>query len=436
MITPSTIVNHSRPFLVNRGKVRDIYDVGHNLLLIHHSDRASSFDKVWCEIPNKGKILNLSSAFWFERTKHIIDNHMISVPSERDMVVKKCKVFPIEFIVRGYITGTTKTSLWTHYEKGEREYCGLKIPNNLNKNQKLKDIIVTPTTKGESDELISFKEIIDKRLMTLEQLNYCYSKATQLYKYGVKLAKGSGLILVDTKYEFGIDEYTKKIILVDEIHTCDSSRYWKDDTYEARFRSGMEPENFDKDLVRRYVSSQCDPYSTKPSDLVIPENIINTVSKVYAEFYNIIANSNPRFLTDINESVEQSVDTYFESDVSKVICVFMNVEGEDNSLKKNFFLRNKKFYTIIREYKLHQDTPSLMTHIESVNKRIARGQKVINLVLGKGREANHLLSIIHDLTDNIIIVNEMELYVDHPSKHKLLYVPFEETHNIMEKLLN
>jgi phosphoribosylaminoimidazole-succinocarboxamide synthase len=201
------------------------------------------------------------------------------------MVVKKCEVFPIEFVVRGYITGTTKTSLWTHYSNGERDYCGIQFPDGLKKNQRLVQPVITPTTKGETDEPISLDEIVSRGIMKHSDLMYCVQKAMELYKYGTQIARGSGLILVDTKYEFGVDPTTGKVMLVDEIHTCDSSRYWKADTYDARFQSSLEPENFDKDLVRSYVKSQCDPYTTKPSEVTIPSHIKDTVRKVYLEFY-------------------------------------------------------------------------------------------------------------------------------------------------------
>lgn len=285
--------------LLRTGKVRDLYDIGKNLMLIRHSDRVSSFDKVWCDIRDKGNILNSSSVWWFDRTKHIVPNHLVYSPENgKDMIVRKCTVFPIEFVVRGYITGSTNTSLWTHYNRGKRTYCGLHFPDGLKKNQRLFKPVITPTTKGDIDEPISAEEIVSREIMTQSEWDYCSQKAMELYKYGQKIAKGSGLILVDTKYEFGRNMKTGEIMLIDEIHTCDSSRFWKLDTYDARFQSGMEPEKFDKDLVRTYVKTQCEPYSTKPSDVTIPQDIKNTVRKAYLEFYNVLTGT----LLELSES--------------------------------------------------------------------------------------------------------------------------------------
>jgi phosphoribosylaminoimidazole-succinocarboxamide synthase len=272
--------------LIKKGKVRDLYDIGENRILVYHSDRVSSFDKIWCDIKGKGSILNCTSAWWFERTKHIIRNHLVhSWDGGRYMVVKKCTVFPIEFVVRGYITGSTQTSLWTHYLNGEREYCGVKFPDGLQKNQKLDQPVITPTTKGDSDIPVSPSDIISSKYMTYDDWNYCSSKALELFEFGQKVSKQAGLILVDTKYEFGKDIDTGEILLIDEIHTCDSSRYWKSETYQNKFQSGLDPDRYDKDLIRTYVKSQCDPYKTNPKDITIPQSVKDTVSEAYNKFY-------------------------------------------------------------------------------------------------------------------------------------------------------
>ena len=188
------------------GKVRDQYDLGGALALIT-TDRQSAFDRVLASIPFKGQVLNLASAWWFEETKHIIDNHIINVADPNVIVAKKCKVFPIEFVVRGFITGSTSTSLWTVYNNGDREYCGNSLPEGLKKNQKLVKNMLTPTTKEEHhDRPISPAEIVSENWMTQEDWDYCSEKAMELFEFGQKKAKENGMILVDTKYEMGRDE--------------------------------------------------------------------------------------------------------------------------------------------------------------------------------------------------------------------------------------
>jgi len=254
------------------GKVRDQYDLGNQVVLIT-TDRQSAFDRVLASIPFKGQVLNLTSAWWFEKTKEIIPNHTINVPDPNVTLAKKCDVFPIEFVVRGYITGSTSTSLWTVYNKGDREYCGNSLPKGLIKNQKLVANMLTPTTKEEHhDRPITPAEIVNENWMTKEDWDYCSNKALELFSFGQKKALEHGLILVDTKYEMGRTE-TGEIVLIDEIHTPDSSRYWIADTYEKQMEKKREPENIDKEFLRLWFMDNCDPYKDKalppaPSDLV------------------------------------------------------------------------------------------------------------------------------------------------------------------------
>ena len=270
--------------LIYQGKVRNIYDMGDDFLLMKTSDRVSSFDRHICTIDGKGELLNKMSQFWFNKTSHIIPNHLLSTKHEFTLV-KRCKPIMIEFVVRGYITGSTSTSLWNHYKNGKREYCGLHLPDNLKKNQKLKNPIITPTTKGKVDKPISRKEIINDYL-TEKQCDFIYEKAMELFCFGQKIAEKVGFILVDTKYEFGIDN-NGNILLIDEVHTCDSSRYWIKDTYEERFQQNLEPEKLDKDCVRDWVKQRCDPY--KDDIPPIDPNIIKKVYDSYSYFYNKIS---------------------------------------------------------------------------------------------------------------------------------------------------
>ena len=268
------------------GKVRDQYDLGKHLALIT-TDRQSAFDRVLASIPFKGQVLNMASAWWFEKTKHIIDNHVINMADPNVIIAKKCKVFPIEFVVRGFITGSTSTSLWTVYNKGDREYCGNILPEGLEKNQRLESNMLTPTTKEEHhDRPIAPSEIVSENWMTQDDWDYCSQKALELFEFGQNKAKENGMILVDTKYEMGKDE-DGNILLIDEIHTPDSSRYWIADTYEDRIKNGEEPQNIDKEFLRLWFVDNCDPYKDK--DLPpAPEELIVELSSRYIYLYETI----------------------------------------------------------------------------------------------------------------------------------------------------
>ncbi len=242
------------PFLGKRiqGKVRDIYFKSGQRILIT-TDRISAFDRVLGYIPYKGQVLNELSSFWFKKTKDIVPNHLIAVPHPNVSLVKNAKPYPVEMIVRGYITGVTTTSIWYWYEKGERSIYGLKFPNGLQKNEKLRKPVLTPTTKAEKgahDEKLTHDEIIKKKLVSAKILRQMEEIALALYKRGNDLLSKRGLILVDTKYELG--EYNGKLVLIDEIHTPDSSRYWIAESYHDKFKKGEEPENYDKEFFRKW----------------------------------------------------------------------------------------------------------------------------------------------------------------------------------------
>ena len=268
------------------GKVRDQYDLGKHLALIT-TDRQSAFDRVLASIPFKGQVLNMASAWWFDKTKHIIDNHVINMADPNVIIAKKCKVFPIEFVVRGFITGSTSTSLWTVYNKGDREYCGNILPKGLEKNQRLESNMLTPTTKEEHhDRPIAPSEIVSENWMTQDDWDYCSQKALELFEFGQNKAKENGMILVDTKYEMGKDE-DGNILLIDEIHTPDSSRYWIADTYEDRMKNGEEPQNIDKEFLRLWFVDNCDPYKDKELPPA-PEELIVELSSRYIYLYETI----------------------------------------------------------------------------------------------------------------------------------------------------
>ena len=290
------------------GKVRDRYELEDRLVLIT-TDRQSAFDRILAAIPFKGQVLNQTSAWWFEQTKDIIPNHVINIPDPNATVARKCTVFPIEFVVRGYITGSTSTSLWTVYNSGDREYCGNVLPDGLVKNQKLDTNMLTPTTKEEHhDRPISPSEIVNEGWMSQEDWDYCSGKAVELFTFGQKTAAENGMILVDTKYEMGRDE-DGHIMLIDEIHTPDSSRYWLADSYEARINAGKEPENIDKEFLRLWFVDNCDPYNDKVLPDA-PEELVIELSKRYIQLYEMITGktfSFPDHEIPINNRIQQNL---------------------------------------------------------------------------------------------------------------------------------
>ena len=288
------------------GKVRDVYSGNKNIFLIS-TDRQSAFDRILARIPFKGQVLTQTSSFWFDQTKDIIPNHVISVPDPNVVVCKKLKVFPVEVVVRGYITGVTSTSAWTAYSKGERSFCGNILPEGLKKNQQFIRPILTPTTKSEEhDEKISPEEIIANSLMSKEQWDFVAEKALKLFERGTEVAAKNGLILVDTKYEFGYDD-KGDIFLIDEIHTPDSSRYWIKDTYQERFKENKEPENIDKEFLRLWFKEHCDPYKDE-SLPEAPEDLVIELSKRYIKLFEMITgNEFKADAGDVKERIEKNL---------------------------------------------------------------------------------------------------------------------------------
>ncbi len=290
------------------GKVRDTYELPDTMVLVT-TDRQSAFDRVLAAIPFKGQVLNQTSAWWFEKTKHIVANHVLSIPDPNVTIGKKCTVFPVEFVVRGYITGTTSTSAWVNYEKGLRDYCGNTLPEGLKKNQKFSTALVTPTTKSDDhDRLISATEIVSEGLMTQADWDYVSGKALELFIFGQKVAAEHGLILVDTKYEFGKDA-AGNIMIIDEIHTPDSSRYWIANSYDERFGKGEEPENIDKEFLRLWFTKNCDPYNDKVLPPA-PEELVVELARRYILLYEMITAEKfvfPNADTSIEERIKISL---------------------------------------------------------------------------------------------------------------------------------
>ena len=270
------------------GKVRDCYDLPDGRRVIIASDRLSAFDRILCEAPWKGQVLTQTARFWFEETADICPNHVLSYPDPNVLISKRLSMLPVEMVVRGYLAGTTSTSILTQYQTGRRTLYGVTLPDGLAPNQKLERPLITPTSKAEAgahDEPLSPDDVLAQKLVTPDQWEVLSAYALALFARGQKLASERGLILADTKYEFGVDE-AGVIHIADEIHTPDSSRYWLADTYKERLAAGKRPDSFDKDFVRSWVAERCDPYV---DDIpVIPESLIRRTSEVYIDAYQRI----------------------------------------------------------------------------------------------------------------------------------------------------
>ena len=280
--TISELPNHYR------GKVRDNYDLPDGRRVIVATDRLSAFDRILTALPFKGQVLTQTARFWFEATGDLCPNHVIEYPDPNVLVCRRLKIMPVEVVVRDYLAGTTSTSVLSMYKAGKREMYGLSLPEGLKPNQKLPETIITPTSKefdGGHDEPLTAAEIVERGLLTAAQWQEVTERAHALFARGREMAAARGLILVDTKYEFGFDE-AGNIILADEIHTPDSSRYWFADSYPACFAAGEAPQSFDKDFVRSWVTARCDPYKDPIPE--IPRDIVLAAAAVYIEAFETI----------------------------------------------------------------------------------------------------------------------------------------------------
>lgn len=298
-----------------RGKVRENYDLPDGNRVIISTDRLSAFDRILTCIPYKGQVLTQTAHYWFEKTKYICPNHVVSYPDPNVVIGKRLDILPVEIVVRGYLAGTTGTSILTLYKKGERNMYGVTFPDGLKDNQVLPEPIITPTSKefdGGHDEPLTPAEIVEKGLLSEEQWQTLSAYALALFKRGQEISAERGLILVDTKYEFGTDE-NGTIILADEIHTPDSSRYWIADSYEQAFQNGTRPQSFDKDFVRAWVAERCDPYKDNIPE--IPDDLVLQTSKVYIEAFERITGQS--FQPDDSEAsplerVRKNLEPFFQ----------------------------------------------------------------------------------------------------------------------------
>ena len=268
-----------------RGKVRDSYDLSDGSRIMIATDRQSAFDYVLAAVPYKGQVLNQTARFWFERTEDICPNHVISYPDPNVTVGKRLTMLPVEIVVRAYMTGSTSTSIWPIYERGERVMYGHRLPDGLVKNQKLPWTIITPTTKGaqgDHDEPTTAEDLVATGTLSQTQWDRLVEVSLALFARGQAIAAENSLILVDTKYEFGFDD-AGTITLADEVHTPDSSRYWLAESYEARLAMGQEPENLDKEFLRLWIAQRCDPYKDPIPD--IPLDTLREFSGKYVRLY-------------------------------------------------------------------------------------------------------------------------------------------------------
>ena len=284
------------------GKVRDNYLLGDKRLIIT-TDRISAFDRVLCTIPFKGQVLNQTSAFWFEKTKNIVKNHVIGVPDPNVTVARECKLIPVEMVVRGYLTGVTTTSAWYNYEKGVRDFCGNKLPDGMKKDQKFDKPIITPSTKAEKgahDESVSGEEMIKRGIVDEKIYRQMEKVAIELYNFGKELVAKNNLILVDTKYEFGLDE-DGNLTLIDEIHTPDSSRFWIKDTYDKLFSEGKEPQKLDKEYVRQFLANK--GFIGEGEIPEIPDEVKIEAAKRYIKAYEMITGK--EFEAETQEIIER-----------------------------------------------------------------------------------------------------------------------------------
>lgn len=271
-----------------RGKVRDNYDLADGRRILITTDRISAFDRALAAIPFKGAVLTRTARFWFEHTADICPNHVLAYPDPNVVVAKRLDILPVEVVVRGYLAGTTSTSILTRYRAGERTLYGHRFPDGMRPNERLPQAIITPTTKafdGGHDEPLTEAEILEKGLLTAEQWRTVSEAALALFARGQALAAERGLILADTKYEFGTDA-DGRILLADEIHTPDSSRYWFAESYPERLAAGTSPESFDKDFVRNWVVARCDPYRDPIPE--IPTEVVLGTAAVYIRAYETI----------------------------------------------------------------------------------------------------------------------------------------------------
>lgn len=269
------------------GKVREIYRQDDHLVLIT-TDRLSAFDHILGLVPYKGQVLNQLAAFWFGATQDIVPNHLVALPDPNVAIVRACTPLPVEVVVRGYITGVTQTALWYRYSQGERHIYGMDFPDGLQKNDRLSEPIITPTTKardGGHDERITPDQIVAQGLVDADVWEQVSAAAFAVFRRGQAIAQRAGLILVDTKYEFGLSP-EGEVMLIDEVHTPDSSRFWLAGSYSARHAAEVEPENFDKEFIRLYYAAR--GYRGDGVPFALPPDLAVQAAERYIRTYELL----------------------------------------------------------------------------------------------------------------------------------------------------
>ncbi len=313
---PHVLTEACFPELPNyyRGKVRENYDLANGSRILISTDRQSAFDQVLAAVPFKGQLLTQTARFWFEATDDICANHVLDYPDPNVVIGRRLTMLPVEMVVRDYLTGSTDTAVWPMYRDGRREVYGITLPDGLSKNDKLPDTILTPTTKalaGGHDAPITVAEILASGLLSQHQWDEIADLSLALFARGRKIADQRGLILVDTKFEFGLDE-NGKITLADEILTPDSSRYWQTASYRDRLAKGQEPESLDKEFLRLWIAARCDPY-TQPIP-AIPDDTLVEFGKKYIDLFEAITGqsfSAPPTDEPIKQRIRRNLAAFF-----------------------------------------------------------------------------------------------------------------------------
>ena len=271
-----------------RGKVRESYDLPDGRRIMIATDRQSAFDQILAAVPFKGQTLTQTARFWFDRTDDLCPNHVLDYPDPNVVVGRRLAMLPVEFVVRDYLTGSTETSIWPMYREGARLVYGHRLPDGLAKNAKLPETLITPTTKGaagDHDRPVTAEEIVAEGLMSRALWDEAAAKSLAVFARGRALAAERGLILVDTKFEFGLDE-AGRLVLADEILTPDSSRYWQAESYPERHDKGEEPESLDKEFLRLWIRAHCDPYRDPIPE--IPGETLMEFSGRYVRLYETV----------------------------------------------------------------------------------------------------------------------------------------------------
>lgn len=359
------------------GKVRRVEDIGLGFLLLSASDRLSAFDQHRCDVPMKGICLNNMSRWWFNNTRNIIDNHFVYSEGEY-MLARRTDPIKLEIVVRGYMTGSSSTSIWTKYKNGERHIYGLDFRDGYQKNEKLDEIVITPTTKGVVDRPITREEIINPNNGYLTDTEYSFieSKALELFRFGQKEADARGLILVDTKYEFG-KLPNGEIILIDEVHTCDSSRYWLKQDYDVLFAEGKEPKKLDKDVVRDYIKAH-------PDINEIPNELVDKVQNVYLTYLRMLE-GNMEYVPSSNFNCRHEfIDHCFNNIIPNFVVVLAGSVSDRKHVEKiQSCLRAENIYSRAHFSSAHKNTREVLNLINEYNNMWGNRRIVFVTVAGR-----------------------------------------------------